>query len=550
MGGERRLFWVALGLKVFFVSVILALGCFSYSHRQLVNSWLEMYLNWVRSTGNWSALLFTVVYTIITVFFVPAELLNISGGFVFSAIYGRPAGFYVAFLSCELGTYGSSIICFSLSRYFFYNNVYMCFRGYRMYQALSRAVEEGGTCFVALVRLSPIIPLTLTNYLFGVTTLRMRQLLLGSLSSIILTSIFVWIGTELNDMRQIPAHTFQMTWKSIALICFGLTMAIVALVYITYLTRRRLASAYDNRGETVLLLEEGGIPGRTPSQHRRLSYVDGHLVTPTTGGGGMYYSSQPSLSLWREPVVAPERAVIEAVDVCSHSNRNQRGLSSHNHQHSTVGYVDIGGGSPLSAPGGGNVNSALQCGNNMHEEEGAMGTGSATGGVDGAGVGGCSGARSPAPSVIPNMNTKTAGRGIGKTSPDIPSSLSQTGVSLMSYNSSSLKDLSPSATITHQPIASQDRGDNSCCETLTNATSPSAVDNTIAEAVSTTSSTISADSGGRRLHERSGSIGCNDYHNNNSNTKRGGSSVGQTGGGGAGPCNKHVIKEVEFGKKL
>eukprot|EP00922_Rhytidocystis_sp_ex-Travisia-forbesii_P072389 GHVS01107923.1.p1 GENE.GHVS01107923.1~~GHVS01107923.1.p1 ORF type:complete len:415 (+),score=55.26 GHVS01107923.1:324-1568(+) len=266
--GERRLFWIALILKILFVAIVVLFGVFSYTHAHLVGKWLEEYLNWARSTGPWSTVLFTTLYVGSTIFFMPAELLNVGGGFVFTALYGKPFGLYVAFICCELGLYGSSVACFSLSRYFLYTTVYSFCRRYPMCQAFSRAVEEGGTFFVALIRLSPVIPLTLTNYMFGLTTLRLRQLLLGTLTSIPLTCMFVWIGSELNDIRNLPSQGFKWTWENVCLVIFGIIMAVSALVYISVLTRRRLGQAYNAPlPESALLVHSS----RSPSVSRPLA---------------------------------------------------------------------------------------------------------------------------------------------------------------------------------------------------------------------------------------------------------------------------------------
>lgn len=264
---ETNFFWFAMVFKVCFVSIIIVLCFFTYTHAHLVGRWVQDLLDWVQSKESLSPFLFTLIYIFGSTVFLPAELMNLSAGFVFCALYGKPAGLVIGFVCCELGIFGGSILCFGLSRYFFYTTIYMCFRHYRYYQAFSRAVEEGGTCFVALIRLSPVVPLTLTCYMFGITSLRARQLMLGTITNIPLTSTFLWLGSELNDMRNLPSKGFHFTWGNISLITFGVVMAVAGLGYITILTRRRLAQAYERSSVEVdaLLLPGARIMARSVS---------------------------------------------------------------------------------------------------------------------------------------------------------------------------------------------------------------------------------------------------------------------------------------------
>ncbi|KAL8445987.1 hypothetical protein Emag_004952 [Eimeria magna] len=116
--------------------------------------------------------------------------------------------------------------------------------GSRLFRAFDSAVEEGGLTFVALIRLSPILPYSLTSYLFGVTALKASDLLLGTFSGTPLILIFNFIGSALSDLKDIDIRDFSWTWQRIGLVLLGVLMATASMVYITRLTRRKLEAAY------------------------------------------------------------------------------------------------------------------------------------------------------------------------------------------------------------------------------------------------------------------------------------------------------------------
>lgn len=48
------------------------------------------------------------------------------------------------------------------------------------FKAIDRAIADEGLKMVVLLRLSPLLPLSLSNYLYGLTSLELRPYVLGS----------------------------------------------------------------------------------------------------------------------------------------------------------------------------------------------------------------------------------------------------------------------------------------------------------------------------------------------------------------------------------
>ena len=56
-----------------------------------------------------------------------------------------------------------------------------------------------------LLRLCPVIPFNLLNYLMGITDMRFRDYMIGSTAMIPGTLVYVFIGTTISDIASIAS---------------------------------------------------------------------------------------------------------------------------------------------------------------------------------------------------------------------------------------------------------------------------------------------------------------------------------------------------------
>lgn len=67
-------------------------------------------------------------------------------------------GIVVAFACSLSGALLSALCCFLISRHLLYDSLHAWMGNSTLFRAFDSAVEEGGLTFVALIRLSPILP--------------------------------------------------------------------------------------------------------------------------------------------------------------------------------------------------------------------------------------------------------------------------------------------------------------------------------------------------------------------------------------------------------
>ncbi len=163
----------ALGVAVPIIAG-LALG-------RLVSPWLPEFAAWVNTLGVWAPIGYVVAYVAVVILMLPAFLLIMAGG----AVFGVVKGAMLALTGAMIGGTGA----FLIARYFARSLVERRVAANPTLSALDRVVGEDGLKLVFLLRLSPAVPFVLSNYALGITKVRLRDFVLGTvgLAPIILT---------------------------------------------------------------------------------------------------------------------------------------------------------------------------------------------------------------------------------------------------------------------------------------------------------------------------------------------------------------------------
>jgi len=168
--------------------VLVALAAIVILFRVLpVAQWLTAFRTWVAGLGFAGYVLYALVYAICIVLFIPASILTLGAG----ATFGVVKGTIVVVIGATLGATLAFIVARTIAR----KRVEAMAAKDRRFRALDRAISTEGAKIVLLVRLAVVFPFTYTNYVFGLTGVRVLPYALATLVGIIPGSIaFVYIG--------------------------------------------------------------------------------------------------------------------------------------------------------------------------------------------------------------------------------------------------------------------------------------------------------------------------------------------------------------------
>jgi len=155
------------------------------------------WLTWMRDGGPAGLVVFVLFYAVATWLMAPASWLQGSAGF----LLGPLGGFVTAsLLSTVFGT-----VSFLLTRTRLRSVLLRRFEGPRL-RAVDLAVGEGGLGLVVLLRLSPLSPYNVVNYLLGLTGVRLRDYVLGTwLGSLVPVALYSYVGSSVSELSRLLA---------------------------------------------------------------------------------------------------------------------------------------------------------------------------------------------------------------------------------------------------------------------------------------------------------------------------------------------------------
>ena len=191
--------------------------------------------DFVGSFGPWAPAAFAVVYIASSPIPGIATFLSPLGGLLFGALWGSVLVISVASLS--------ALIPFSMSRQLGQEWVASKLKGDRIKDFYERSQGQGGFVFVMMMRLIPIIPWEVQNYIAGLTQIPVPTFLLATAVGIIPGSVsLVLLGNAITD---------PTSWQFILAIALN-AFFIVGTPIIATLMNRRKKSSDESAGEAVL----------------------------------------------------------------------------------------------------------------------------------------------------------------------------------------------------------------------------------------------------------------------------------------------------------
>jgi len=105
-------------------------------------------------------------------------------------------------------------------------------------RALAELAAQGGTATVALIRVSPLLPFTPSNAVLGLTALKLRDLVLGTLFGMAPgMALYVWAGSLVPDAAALERHEAP---GPIVWILVGCSFAAAAVIGAAIARRLRL----------------------------------------------------------------------------------------------------------------------------------------------------------------------------------------------------------------------------------------------------------------------------------------------------------------------
>jgi uncharacterized membrane protein YdjX (TVP38/TMEM64 family) len=134
---------------------------------------LQRVVESVNSMGPLGVVYFGVAYTIAEVLAIPAIPLTASAGYLFGPVEGTAVVLFSASIA--------AVISFAIGRTLLRDYVEGVLQDFPKFQKLDKAIGKEGFKLMLLLRLSPIFPFALSNYLYGASSISFSAFFGGTL---------------------------------------------------------------------------------------------------------------------------------------------------------------------------------------------------------------------------------------------------------------------------------------------------------------------------------------------------------------------------------
>lgn len=221
-----------IGRAIF--AAILVAGLLVLGRMFDVPAYLRTAMVWIDSLGFVGVFVFIALYATLTVLLVPGTIPTFAAGAIFGVVQGT---IYVS-----LGSTLGATLAFFIGRYLARDVVRRAVSGRPRFAAIDQAIGREGWKIVGLLRLSPVVPFSMSNYFYGITAVPPRGYILASWIGMLPgTILYVYIGT----LFGIAATGRGMTTEQWIFTAVGLVATVVVTIYISRLARNAINRKVD-----------------------------------------------------------------------------------------------------------------------------------------------------------------------------------------------------------------------------------------------------------------------------------------------------------------
>lgn len=147
-------------------------GVLSFVYKEQINELLTQFSDLLEGYGPAGYVIFVLAYAGLEVLAIPAVPLTMSAGLLFGTLYGT-------IMVSIAGTLAATV-AFLIARYFARDRILKLAENNPKFLAIDKAIGADSFRVVTLLRLSPLLPFSLGNYLYGLTSVELVPYVLGS----------------------------------------------------------------------------------------------------------------------------------------------------------------------------------------------------------------------------------------------------------------------------------------------------------------------------------------------------------------------------------
>jgi uncharacterized membrane protein YdjX (TVP38/TMEM64 family) len=110
----------------------------------------------------------------------------------------------------------------------------------KMFTAIDNGLHKSGIKMVILMRMTPVIPYNIFNYAMGVTSLSVKDFLLGSVGMIPWTAVYIYVGVNLESVQDLFEGTYDLGPYTQVYVVVGTCSAIMMTMLVIMIAKTEL----------------------------------------------------------------------------------------------------------------------------------------------------------------------------------------------------------------------------------------------------------------------------------------------------------------------
>ncbi len=219
---------IVIGIVV--VTLLLLIMLFLDIDKQILST-----LQWLDSLGTWALFWFVLIIALVVILVLPGVLFTTGAGFVFGITKGTA--------SVAIGTTLGACIAFLIARHLMGRRLKRYILANNRLDLISEDISSQGFKIVLLTRLIPFFPGKLSNYLFGLTEMPLRDFAGASLLGFIPFSLHnAYLGSLAADIATLGTRHAERTALEWAAYGIGFVMTVSIVLYLHHWANRLLSA--------------------------------------------------------------------------------------------------------------------------------------------------------------------------------------------------------------------------------------------------------------------------------------------------------------------
>ena len=143
-------------------------------------------------------------------------------------------------LACWLGQWFGSIFGLLLSRYLFRKKAKRLAKKYKWISAFDMAMDTDGVMFLVIMRICPLVPHAIQNYIMGATAMKMRHFAMTGFFIMPYTAMMIFYGTTISSITDAVEGNADLGPWGLSAMIGGSVLAIIASIFLSCVVKKHL----------------------------------------------------------------------------------------------------------------------------------------------------------------------------------------------------------------------------------------------------------------------------------------------------------------------